>query len=188
MAENAPKHSVLPYDRLRTREYARRWAHGRNPLFYNFSGIGGDCTNFVSQCILAGCCTMNYTPTFGWYYRSPDDRAAAWSGVQYLYDFLSGNTGPGPFGRQVGIDELQLGDVVQLGRGDGSFFHTLLIVGFSRRGYLVAAHSDDAYGRLLPSYSYRELRPIHIEGFRCPSPPPPEYFWPLYNGRALPPG
>lgn len=184
--ENTGTYSVFEYGRMRAREYARRWAHGRNPLFYNFAGIGGDCTNFVSQCILAGCCTMNYTPTFGWYYRSLNDRTPSWSGVQYLYDFLTNNTGAGPFGRQAGIDELQLGDIVQLGSGDGSFYHTLLITGFSRRGYLVSAHSGDAYDRLLTSYSYRELRPIHIEGYRSAEKAPPECFWALYEGRALP--
>ena len=70
------------YERRRALEYARRWAYGRNPLFYNFTGIGGDCTNFISQCLLAGCCVMNCTPTFGWYYRSSSDRAPAWTGVQ----------------------------------------------------------------------------------------------------------
>ena len=87
------------YDRRRAREYARRWAYGRNPLFYNFTGIGGDCTNFISQCILAGCCTMNCRETFGWYYNSSYDRTPSWTGVQYLYDFLTANEGSGPWGR-----------------------------------------------------------------------------------------
>ena len=45
-----------PYQRERAVEYARRWALDRNPLFADFSGIGGNCTNFVSQCVLAGSC------------------------------------------------------------------------------------------------------------------------------------
>ena len=56
------------YNRARAVEYARRWALSRNPLFTNFAGRGGDCTNFVSQCIYAGTCQMNFTPSFGWYY------------------------------------------------------------------------------------------------------------------------
>ena len=52
------------YDRERALAYARRWALDRNPLFYNFTTVGGDCTNFVSQCVLAGCCVMNGTPDF----------------------------------------------------------------------------------------------------------------------------
>ena len=82
------------YDRRRAREYARRWAYGRNPLFYNFTGIGGDCTNFISQCILAGCCTMNCRETFGWYYNSSYARTPSWTGVQYLYCLLY--TSPSP--------------------------------------------------------------------------------------------
>ena len=33
--------------------YARKWAHSYNPL-YNSHAIKGDCTNFVSQCVIAG--------------------------------------------------------------------------------------------------------------------------------------
>ena len=77
-----------PYNRDRAVEYARRWALSRNPLFINFAGIGGDCTNFVSQCVLAGSCTMNFTRDFGWYYISSSDRAPAWAGVEYFYDFM----------------------------------------------------------------------------------------------------
>ena len=66
----------LPYERGQALEYARRWALGRNPLFYNFTGQGGDCTNFISQCLLAGCLVMNCRETFGWYYNSSYDRTA----------------------------------------------------------------------------------------------------------------
>ena len=41
-------------------EYANKWAFSRNPKYYNFDNIGGDCTSFVSQCILAGSNVMNY--------------------------------------------------------------------------------------------------------------------------------
>ncbi len=47
--------------------YAHRWAYGRNPAFYDYEHLGGDCTNFASQCIYAGSGVMNFTPTFGWY-------------------------------------------------------------------------------------------------------------------------
>ena len=80
---------MKPYDRGRAIEYARTWALDRNPLFLNFTGRGGDCTNFISQCLLAGSCTMDYTPNFGWYYITPDDRAPAWTSVEYFYDFIT---------------------------------------------------------------------------------------------------
>ena len=66
------------------------------------------------------------------------------------------------------------------------FYHTLLVTGAGPEGRLVAAHSDDALDRPLRSYDYRQLRAIHIEGFRAPSPPPPPAFEALYNARRLP--
>ena len=41
------------YDRVRAVTYAETWALARNPLFINFTGQGGDCTNFASQALLA---------------------------------------------------------------------------------------------------------------------------------------
>lgn len=163
---------VREYDRSRAVAYAKRWATSRNPLFTDFTGGGGNCTNFVSQCVLAGCCQMNFTPDFGWYYLSADDRAAAWTGVEFFYNFLTGNTegigdGLGPFGREVGRDTILLpGDVVQLGRADGDYYHTLIVTGYGRRTYLVSAQSNDALDRPLSSYSYERIRYLHIDGYR----------------------
>ena len=67
----------MAYDRARAVAYARRWALERNPDYLNFDGLGGDCTNFVSQCLYAGCGVMNFTPVTGWYYRDAAHRAAA---------------------------------------------------------------------------------------------------------------
>ena len=58
---------IIPYDRQAAASYAKEWAFGRNPKYYNFNNLGGDCTNFASQCIYAGAGVMNFTPTFGWY-------------------------------------------------------------------------------------------------------------------------
>ena len=163
-----------PYDRTRAVEYARRWARSRSPLFINFTGYGGDCTSFVSQCVLAGSCEMNFTPTFGWYYVSPTDRAPAWSGVEAFYDFMTGapafaseNGGVGPYGREVGREEVRPGDVVQLADAEGDFYHTLLVTEIRGGEILVAAHSDDALDRRLSTYvNAASRRFIHIEAVR----------------------
>ena len=52
----------MEYNREKAIEYAHRWAFFRNPNFTNFDEMGGDCTNFVSQCLLAGGAMMNTTP------------------------------------------------------------------------------------------------------------------------------
>ena len=89
------------YIRERAVEYASRWAFSRNPLFYDYTGIGGNCTNFVSQCVYAGSCTMNFTAIFGWYYLSDKERTASWTGVEFFYNFMTGNKGPAPSGGNV---------------------------------------------------------------------------------------
>ena len=76
------------YDRVAAVLYAQEWALKRNKSFYDFENIGGDCTNFASQCIYAGAKIMNYKPIFGWYYNSLSSRTPSWSGVEYLYNFL----------------------------------------------------------------------------------------------------
>ena len=118
---------IKPYNRERAVEYARRWALSRNPLFENFSGIGGDCTNFASQCVLAGCCQMNYTPTFGWYYVSSSDRAPSWTGVEFFYDFMTTNQEEGPFATEVRRRQVRPGDLIQLADESGDFYHTLVV-------------------------------------------------------------
>ena len=153
------------YDREASVAYARRWAMGRNPAYYNFENIGGDCTNFASQCLYAGGKVMNFTPTMGWYYRSVSDRTPSWSGVEYLYNFLVNNRAVGPFARVVTEREALPGDIVQLGRSSGEFYHSPVITSISPQ-ILVAAHTFDALDRPLSSYVYDTARFLHIEGIR----------------------
>ncbi len=161
------------YNRARAVEYARRWAFSRNPLFANFAGRGGDCTSFVSQSIYAGSCQMNFTENFGWYYINENDRAPAWSSVEYFYDFITGapafstqNGNIGPYGIEVDSTRAIEGDVVQLADETGDFYHTLLITGFSEGQTLVSAHTNDALDRPLTEYNFSSLRYIHIEAVR----------------------
>ena len=116
------KIEILPYDRKAAAEYARKWALGRNPAYYDFSRIGGDCTNFASQCLYAGAKVMNFTPVTGWFYINANDRTASWTGVEYFYRFLVGNDGPGPFAEETDLKKLEIGDFVQLGRETGDFY------------------------------------------------------------------
>lgn len=159
-----------PYARENAVEYARKYAFSQNPRFGNFAGIGGNCTNFVSQCIYAGGCEMNYTPTFGWYFISLDERSPSWTGVEYFYNFITSNAGVGPFGRVATADELEIGDVIQLAKNDEGYYHTLLVVGFDGDDPLVAAQTDNAYARPLSTYQYDYSRNIKILGIRFDTP------------------
>lgn len=160
----------VPYNRLAAVSYAHRWAYDRNPNFYDYEEIGGDCTNFASQCLYAGTGIMNFTPTFGWYYRNANDKSPSWTGVTYFYNFLTEqNQRIGPFATETDISFIQPGDFVQLNLDqDEAFDHTPIIV---ERGevptfenVLVAAHSNDADYRPLSTYDFTQIRFLHVLG------------------------
>ena len=44
---------LIPYNRRSAVEYAHTWAYGRNPAYFDYQRLGGDCTNFASQCLYA---------------------------------------------------------------------------------------------------------------------------------------
>lgn len=157
------------YQREKTLEYARKWAFARNPKYYNFDPVGGDCTSFISQCIYEGSEIMNYNK-YGWYYRSGNDKSASWSGVEYLHKFLTQNKGVGPYGEEVGIQFIQKGDIAQLSFDGNTFGHSLLIIqtdsSHDINKTLIATHTQDAYGRSIGSYTFQKIRFIHIKGVR----------------------
>lgn len=165
-----PEMKIGEYNRDAVISYAHRWAYKRNPKFYDFSNIGGDCTNFASQCIYAGCEAMNFTPTYGWYYVDLNNRAPAWTSVKYLHQFLVNNKGIGPFGKEVSIDMVEKGDIVQLIIDKNDFQHTPVITSVgseSNRTFddiIIAAHSYDCDRRPLSTYDIKAVRFIHIEG------------------------
>ncbi len=179
--------AIKEYDRGRAFTYAKRWAFARNPLFTDYTGLGGNCTNFASQCALAASLRMNYTPTFGWYFITDSNRAPAWTGVPFFYNFMTGNRDVGPFGREGTAAEMEIGDFIQLGRAEDDFYHTLVVVGREGEDLLVAAQSDDAFLRPLSTYTYNLARFIHMMGVRVPTPAGEAAFTALLDGTALPP-
>lgn len=110
---------------------------------------------------------MNYTPNFGWYYISSNDRTPSWSGVEFFYDFMVNNKNQGPFAREVQEDEIEPADIIQLGDENGKFYHTLIVTKKDESGeILIAAHSDDHLDRPLSEYDYAQIRYLHIDGIR----------------------
>lgn len=157
------------YNRRAAVAYAHQWAYGRNPAYYDYEYLGGDCTNFASQCIFAGSGIMNFTPTFGWYYIDANQKAPAWTGVPYLYNFLTRRRmSVGPVGEDCMMKDLRPGDVIQLSFRGEDFQHSPIVVSVgipaAPENILVAAHSFDADNRPLSTYEYRDLRMIHITG------------------------
>lgn len=157
------------YNRKKVIEYATKWAYKRNPIYYNFDEVGGDCTSFISQCIYAGSGIMNYKKHIGWYYNSQFDRAPSWSGVEFLYNFLTTNKGIGPKAIIGKISDLEIGDIIQLQFLKDRFSHSLVIVdkkGNNLEDIYIATHTEDAYHRKVSTYNFKDIRFLHIIDIR----------------------
>lgn len=161
----------IEYNRYAAVDYALKWAYSRNPEFYNFQDLGGDCTNYVSQCLYAGCGIMNYSGfENGWYYINANDRSASWTGVIYLKRFLLTNEGTGVFGEAVPLEKIKPGDVIQLRNNADILYHSLFVSyvkePVSPENIFICAHSIDARDKRLSTYNYASVEGIHILGAR----------------------
>ena len=150
----------MRYNRTLAVEYARKWALLRNPKYYNFDNLGGDCTNFISQCLYAGIPEMNYRG-YGWYYINENKKSPSWTGVEYLYNFLINNKYEGPRGEIVNKEDVKIGDIIQLSFYGDIFGHTLFVSSVDS-GIKVCAHTIDSKDRALSSYNYENIRFIKI--------------------------
>ena len=125
--------------------YARRWWDGANPDFPHFAGE--DCSNFASQCLLAGGLPMQVTGERGrgWWCRD-GDWSFSWSVADALYRSL---TDSGTAARRDSAARLHTGDIIAYDfAGDGTFDHTAVVVGRDAAGDpLVAAHDYAAVDR-----------------------------------------
>ena len=109
---------------------------------------------------------MNYTKNTGWYYNSIKDRSPSWSGVEFLYNFLITNKGPGPRGNIIENDKIEIGDIVQLKFEKSTFEHTLIVVNkkdsFDLNSIYTASHTYDSFNRRISTYKFEDIRFIHI--------------------------
>ena len=148
--------------------YSYEYAMKRNPRYLDFTKYGGNCTNYISQCVYAGAKVMNYTKTFGWYYNSSSDRSPSWTSVNYFYKFLTTNKTKGPFASEIELNNIQVGDIIQLMNPMNEFYHTLFVVEVSEpirpEHILINANDYDALRRPLDTYNYVDYRCLHIDG------------------------
>ena len=158
------------YNREKVIEYAKKWAYDRNPQYYDFDNVGGDCTSFASQCIYAGAKIMNYSKQNGWYYISGNNKSPSWSGVEFLYNFLTQNKSVGPYGYEVEQDKIELGVIAQLSFDGNKFSHSLVIVKIQDKTDLnqifISSHTFDSFNKRISEYNFEKIRFIHIDKVR----------------------
>lgn len=135
------------YDRREAVRYAERWWNDYNPAFRKFEV---DCTNYVSQCLLAGGAPMHGAPvrSRGWWYGK-NSWSYSWAVAHSFRWYLSGSQS-GLRGVEVEKPEdLQLGDVICYDfEGDGKWNHNTIVVAKDAAGMpLVNAHTNNSRNR-----------------------------------------
>lgn len=74
------------YDRIAAVAYARQYAMNYNPQYPSYASSGGDCMNFVSQCLHAGGMPMK-TQGFLWY-ATNSTGSSSWKGVDSFLAYI----------------------------------------------------------------------------------------------------
>lgn len=157
-------------ERQSMRKYQDNWFNGFNPNYANFTNDGGDCTNYASQVIYAGCGVMYESSINGisgsdyWFYRSGNDRSTSWTLANGLRKFLLNNTSKGPSGSiSDTFGALEPGDIIQLGSGD-NFGHSIVVYNQGGDPY-VTAHTSSYSGYYSSRYGGTSNSKIHIGGY-----------------------
>ena len=136
-------------------------------FYFNYDFYGGDCTNFISQCLLAGGIEMDNSSKLGWYYSSSYDRAYAWTGVNEFFSYATkNNKNIGPKIRLVDINQIEVGDIVQIVSYGEVFHHNLLITKILGekvyQNILVTCHTIDAKNKKLSDYFIKQIRFLKV--------------------------
>ncbi len=119
--EPAPLHE---YDREAAVAYARAHVDERSGEWHDYSGEGGNCQNFVSQCLLAGGIPMDTDgpERWKWYGEALSDTSEeagctlSWINVDYFYAYARDNRGSGLAAQtDAAFDSGQPGDLIMMG-------------------------------------------------------------------------
>lgn len=192
---------VIPtfaYNRTTAVSYANTYALSYNSNYRSFAGSGGDCANFVSQCLYAGGLSMSNTWKYIWSSgnnRNNDTCTAAWNNANSLKNYLKNNIGApilAPKWRKVAIPSQSTyayvdnsanittsdgGKVVVFydWYDDGIIDHTSLCVGTgtdtgsSRYGDLIDAHTGNRKQAIWHLDPYNSYRDTTaVYAFRLP--------------------
>jgi len=134
------------YSGINAANYATKYALNPNPAYKYFSiygNIGGDCTNFISQCLIAGGAKMAYNSQPWWY--NGKAWSLSWSVANLLYLCITKRAKlrlPGLKGVEVAdFSELELGDLIMYEDSKGIVYHSAIITSFDSDYPLVSQHS-----------------------------------------------
>lgn len=115
--EDVPPKGI--YNREKAVDYAKRYALVPNTKEWkNYESMGGDCTNFTSQCLFAGGIPFDHQGKYvtqKWYWYSDHYRTPSFTSANAFKDYAMGNTGFGLVAKLGDLQSMERGDIVQLG-------------------------------------------------------------------------
>lgn len=174
------------YNAAAALKYAATWVNPqkvvRNSSKYGvYDNYGGNCNNFISQCLVAGGipmdCDGDIDTQWKWYGEdvnlsaAKSGRSPSWAGVEEFYTYADENTG---YGLEAVVDDNvfcgSAGDILQYGQS-GEWFHSVIITDVVKDGngqlmdYLIDSNTTDRINYPASAYGYSDLRLIKIVGW-----------------------
>ncbi|MDO4288542.1 MAG: amidase domain-containing protein [Eubacterium sp.] len=171
------------YNRDSAVAYAMAWVDEteviRNGDWDSYDVYGGNCNNFISQCLYAGGIPMDYTGDAQWkwyddeidFWEEPYGRSTSWTGVEEFFTYAQENTGYG-----LAADTTlpgyagEAGDVIQYGE-DGQWHHSVIVTEVIKdengrvQDYLINSNTTDRINYPASAYAYSNFRLIHVLGW-----------------------
>lgn len=134
--------------------YALKYALDVNPKFGNYEKWGGDCTNYISQCLYAGEIPFDaegMDVRYHWYWYSETKRTPSWTAANSLKFYMENNNSKersslGLRAQPTSLYDLLRGDVIQLIGEDSQAYHSMICTGYVVQNgrvvdYLISQHS-----------------------------------------------
>jgi hypothetical protein len=128
----------ISYNRNNAKQYAINHVYACSANYPDYTNYGGDCTNFVSQCLEAGGWTQTSKSagrgsSSSWYHdpgytsAAPTSaRSASWTDAGYFQNFLNNSTRVASNFASYPSSSYQIGDIIQLA-SSGIAYHSTII-------------------------------------------------------------
>ena len=175
------KTAAIPYNSKAALDYAYTWTGKteliRNPEYESYDTRGGNCCNFVSQCLLNGGIPFDVVDAvWKWYGGEVDNTeqrtgfSESWTNSEAFYKYCTENV----VGMVTDIPQNvycgRPGDIIQYLNSDGVAKHSAIItkVIYDDDGnvldFLVSCNTTDKVDAPMESYGYNDFRLIRIIG------------------------
>ena len=160
-----------PYDRVAAYDYLMAYCDERNPAWYAYDDVGGNCMNFGSQVLLAGGIPEDEKGDEEWYWDGQNDLDLSWINVGRFYDYCRKNEGFGLVAdTEAGYYTGEVGDVLIVGFS-GDHRHTTIISDIVKDkagntvDYLISCNTTNYRDFPASAYYYTFHRLVKIFGW-----------------------